>query len=118
MNGKQRLKQSLALPLQTDHLLDVADAVGLLHADQRLQLAVLVLEDLAVAEVIGQLQRALVSGIADLADLGRLVLLPPLAVELQVELPQALQAGEVHEGVAHVPVALHKMEGTFLSMGR
>lgn len=69
-------------------------------------------------EVVGQLQSTLAARVADVADLGRLVLLPDLLVELGVEVLEGAGADEVDEGVAHVAVVLSNRPGTSLSMGR
>ena len=44
---------SLPFSLHSDHFFDIPDSVGFLYADEWFQLAVLVLENLGVPEVIG-----------------------------------------------------------------
>lgn len=68
--------------------------------------------------MVSKLEGALISGVADVADFGRLVSFPLLVMELQVKLLQVLRGSKVHERISNIAVILNKHLFTSLSMGR
>lgn len=89
------------------YFLQVLNSTCLRNAHQGLYLPVLLVYDLGVLKMIRQLERALVAGVADIADFGGLVLLPLLQVELLIELLQIGRVDKVDESVPYVAVILN-----------
>jgi hypothetical protein len=93
-------------PLVFYYLFQILDPVRLTQPHQWLNLPVLLVDDLSVLEVISELEGALVTRIADVADLWRFILLPLLEVELLVELLEVRSVDEVNESITNIAVIL------------
>jgi hypothetical protein len=100
----------LALLLLIDEGLDVIGKG--LKPNKRPVSLILLLDDVGVLEVVLELGSALDAGVAHLADLVRVKLLPGLVVELAVEVLDELGVDEVEKGVAHIAVVLRRPGGT------
>ena len=70
-------------------------------------------------EVVCQLEGTLVTSVADVADLGRFILLPFFVVEFFVECFQKGGVNEIDEGVSNIAIILQiRNICTSLSIGR
>lgn len=104
---------------KTRSLVFLAEVVGVgggvgerLESDEGAVAFFLLLEDVGVLEVVFQLGSALDAGVADLANLDGVELVPLAVVEVVVEVDDELGVDEVEEGVADVAVVLGGGGGT------